>query len=370
MSISRVYINGYESISCAGNSSTELFDNICRGKSGIAVDESYLKGFAPAIGKIDSLNSFDENLVLQCKTLLKNSTLDSFKDTLLIIGSSVGGMDTTEKIYFRDKNYKNIDPKVHNMGTISVVLKREFEFYDSISFSTACTSSANAIGYGYEVLSKGIYKNVLVVGVDSLSRTTVGGFLALGVLSSQPCRPFDRKRDGMNVAEGIGCLLLQAEKKDENSVEVCGVGYSSDAYHMTHPHQEGLGAQNAMKNALQSAKLLPEQVDYINAHGTGTVANDSSEAKAIKAIFGNKPYVSSTKSITGHTLGAAGALEAIISCKVLQKQTIPASTNLDEPEEDGVNFSLETKEAKVSYVLSNSFAFGGNNSSLIFGIEI
>lgn len=362
----RVFITHTSSISCAGNNDAELFQNISLGKSGIGQDKSYFHDAQPAIGKAFTVQNFDQHLIQQCQNILDDSHLENFEETLLIVGSSVGGMNLTEEIFFRTKNYKEVDPKLHNINAIAHILKQKYDFYDDISFSTACTSSANAIGYAHEVLSKGLYKNVLVVGADALSQTTVGGFLSLGVLSSSPCKPFDRQRDGMNVSEAIACLLLQTVPNGK-SVEVCGVGYSSDAHHMTHPHPDGIGAQAAMKNALKSAGIKPEQVDYINAHGTGTIANDSAEANAISTTFTHKPYVSSTKSITGHTLGAAGALEAIVSCMGIKRQTIPPNTFLENPENIQVDFATSLLKQDIRYVVSNSFAFGGNNCSLIFG---
>lgn len=360
----KVYITTSSSISCAGNKNSQLWDNICHQKSGITIQKDYFHQSTPAIGKITSPNTFYENLILQCQNILDNSDMENFQNTLLIIGSSVGGMSTTEDTFFRTNNYKDIDTSAHTIQKIRDILNDKFNFYDDISFSTACTSSANAIGYAYEVLGKGIYTNALVVGVDSLCQTTVGGFLSLGVLSSKPCKPFDTNRDGMNVSEAIACVLLET-KPSKNSVEVCGVGYSSDAYHMTMPHLDG--ASTAMKNALKLAKLESNQIDYINAHGTGTKANDSSEANAILETFTHNPLVSSTKSITGHTLGAAGAIEAIISTQVILNQTIPSNTSLKEIENDKINLSTKTIKQNVDYVLSNSFAFGGNNCSLIFG---
>lgn len=275
------------------------------------------------------------------------------------MGSSVGGMLTTENTYFKDKHYKNIDYNQHSIDSISYNLKKEFAFYDDISFSTACTSSANALGYAKEVLSKGIYKNVLVVGVDSLCSTTVCGFSALSVLSSKPCTPFEKDREGMNVSEAIAVILLQNDK-NKDSVELCGVGYSSDSHHMTQPHPDGLGAKNAIEKALNDAQISFKDVSYINAHGTGTLANDNSEANAIAALFPNKPYLSSTKSITGHTLGAAGAIEGIISAMCIQKQIIPPSKNLENPQRDDVLFTNEVISQEINYIVSNSFAFGGN----------
>jgi len=359
----KVFITATSSVSCASDNCNELFSNICEGNSGIKNNDKYSYESCPAIGKIKSEKSFYENLILQCQNILDNSTLDTFENTLLVIGSSVGGMSITENDYFKNGDYKDINTSTHNINSIAYFIKKEFDFYDDITFSTACTSSANAIGYAHEVLQKGIYKNVLVVGVDSLCKTTVGGFLSLGVLSSNPCKPFDVNRDGMNVSEAIACLLIET-KSQENSVEICGVGYSSDAYHMTQPHPDG--SKTAMQNALKCANIEFDKIDYINAHGTGTIANDESEANSICEVFTNKPYVSSTKSITGHTLGAAGAIEAIISCKVLQNQMVPKNTFLNEKENEELNLSQETIKTDVNYVLSNSFAFGGNNCSLIF----
>lgn len=365
----KVYITVTASSTCAGDNNHVLFDNILSGSTGISKDSNYFFNANPAIGKLSSSNAFNDELILQCKKVLEDSRLKNYKDTLLLVGSSVGGMNVTEDIYMRTEDYADIDPNKHHIQAISNTITAEFDFYDSLSFSTACTSSANALGYAYEVLSKGLYKNVLVVGADSLSQTTVGGFLTLGVLSSEPCKPFDEERDGMNVSEAIACLLVETDMR-EDSVELCGVGYSSDAYHMTHPHPDGKGAKDAMSNALEMAKLKPHDIDYINAHGTGTQANDSAEGNAIETLFSEQtkqPYISSTKSITGHTLGAAGVIEAVISCMVLKEQTIPSNTFLKKIQNTKINLSLENHSGELNYVMSNSFAFGGNNCSLIFG---
>lgn len=366
----KAFINNYEAVSCAGLNAEQLFASICEKKDCITIDNTYVQDREVAIGKIKSDKTFNELLLETVLKVLKNSTLNNFENTLLIVGSSVGGMNETERVFFKDSSYKNIDYRKHPIDAIAYLLKEEFSFYDDISFSTACTSSANALGYAKEVISKGIYKNVLVVGVDALSYTTVCGFSALSVLSSKPCTPFEKNREGMNVAEAIAVLLIQDEKVASSSVEVCGVGYSSDAHHMTQPHPEGHGAAKAMQNAISDAKIEKEKIFYINAHGTGTMANDSSELNAISSLFNtSKPYVSSTKTFTGHTLGAAGAIEAIISTMALQKQIIPPSKDIKEVEREDVLFSNEVLNKKFSYVLSNSFAFGGNNTSILLGLD-
>ena len=362
----KAYINNTALICCSGNNEKQLFENICNQNSYIKTDSNYFNNTPAAIGKISSDMNFFDNLKVKCKEILKASNLENFEDTLLVIGSSVGGIAITEDTYLKSGSYEKIDPNYHNIQTINNILQTEFNFYDDISFSTACTSSANALGYALEVIQKGIYKNVLVLGVDQLSQTTVGGFLSLGVLSNEPCKPFDTNRNGMNVSEAIACLLVQSTPL-ENSIEICGVGYSSDAYHMTHPHPDGMGAKSAMEKAILNANLSTVDIDYINAHGTGTGANDSAEANAIESLFGNIPYVSSTKSITGHTLGAAGALEAIICKLIINNQLIPTSTNLSDIENINIKLSIQNINQNINYAISNSFAFGGNNCSLVFG---
>lgn len=362
----RVFVNNYDVVCCAAKSATELFDNIRMHKSGIGIYDGYVENKQVALGKINKDFEISELLEKYCNKILVSSNLVDFHDTLLVVGSSVGGMRTTEDIFFETGSYEKINPKLHNINTIAYILNQRFKFKDDISFSTACTSSANAIGYAYEAIKKGVVSNALVIGFDTLSYTTVCGFDALSVLSSKPCKPFDKERDGMNVAEGLGILLLQDEQLD-NSVEVCGVGYSSDAHHMTQPSPDGEGAIIAMKEALKTANLKPEDINYINAHGTGTIANDSSEANAILSLFGKDVNVSSTKSITGHTLGAAGAIEAIVCVMAIQNQVIPPNTSLSNPDNNDLNLVRQQKSANIKYTLSNSLAFGGNNTSIIFG---
>lgn len=363
----RVFVTAFDAICCAANNSEALFDAINAHQSGIKIYDQFIPNKCVALGKIEPALALEELLYSVCDLVLEQSTLENFHKTLLVVGSSVGGMQLTEEVFLRDHSYAKIDPVLHNIHAIAHLLQKQYTFCDDISFSTACTSSANALGYAHEMIQKGVYENVLVVGFDTLSLTTIRGFDALGVLSSTPCKPFDQNRDGMNVAEGIAVLLLQ-HSGSPKSVEIKGVGYSSDAHHMAHPSPDGAGALQAMRQALQRAGVEPSEVDYINAHGTGTQANDASEATAIETLFGNRPYVSSTKSITGHTLGAAGALEAIIAVMALQKQIIPASTHLVTPENRALCYADEAKAQKIRYVLSNSLAFGGNNTSLLFGL--
>ncbi len=364
MSKNRVYVNAYESLSCVGDTK-HLMQAIYNRESGISIDTSYMKEHKAGLGSF-APDEFFASLVAVTQNVLEQSPLENFNETLLIVGSSVGGIGKSEQHFFRDKSYKNINPKEHAISVISETLDTAFSFKDTRSLSTACTSSANALMLAQRLINLGAYKNVLVVGADALCYTTVCGFQALGVLSTQQCTPFQEGREGMNVAEGIGAILLQDVAISE-SVELCGSGGSSDAFHMTNPDPEAGGAIACMQNALRDAGINAEDVDYVNAHGTGTQANDAVEALAVETLFTHKPPMSSTKAITGHTLGAAGALEAIIACEVIKQQRIAPQTALSVAENTQVNLPLESYESTVKYVISNSFAFGGNNTALVFG---
>ena len=360
----KIYIQNISAICSAGFSSNEIFDSVLLGRSGIKKHQNLLiDGDSSAIGKIESDIEFERLMIDSIQKLLDESKLENFHNTFLAIGTSVGGMSWAEKQFIADSgSYKNIELNRQSIYSISHTLNREFEFRDSITFSTACTSSSNAIVFAKELLEAGAYDTVLVVGADSISYTTVNGFNALGVLSSECSTPFDANRTGMNVAEGVGAILLSCEPND---IRIVGVGCSSDAYNITNPHPEGNGAKLAMQNALRDASIEPNAIAYINAHGTGTVANDSSEGKAILELFPHRPFVSSTKSITGHTLGACGAIEIIISAMALQNQTIPSNFNLQNRELDELNLATDNIKIEMEFVLSNAFAFGGNNVSIV-----
>ena len=358
----KAFVNAYASNSCVGNTK-ELMESIYKQETGISIDTSYMPDSPVGLGKM-KYNDFFESLNSVVAIVLDKSNLANFNDTLLIVGSSVGGMQESEQHYFKDKNYKNIDISRHAISVLSDSLQKEFNFCDNRSISTACTSSANALLLAKRLINVGAYKNVLVVGADALCYTTVCGFYALGVLSSKVSTPFNENREGMNVAEAIGALLVQNEQTND-SIELTGVGASSDAYHMTNPDPEANGAIASMSNALKDAQLNAKDIDYINAHGTGTMANDTVEGLGVEKLF-NDVYISSTKAITGHTLGAAAAIEAIISCEVIKQGIIPAQAHLTDAQNKNINIPRENVTQDVKYVISNSFAFGGNNTSLIF----
>ena len=200
--------------------------------------------------------------------------------------------------------------------------------------------------------------------------TTLYGFNSLQLLSTQACRPFDVARDGISIGEAAAFALLEraSQHPAADDLLLLGIGESSDAYHMSSPHPEGLGARIAMEQALETAGLTPDDIDYINLHGTATPSNDAAEGKAVRAVFGSATPCSSTKGATGHTLGAAGGVEAVISLLALRHGLMPGGLNTTQLDpEAGLNYLLDNREQPVRRVISNSFGFGGTNCSLIFG---
>ncbi|WP_210447705.1 beta-ketoacyl-[acyl-carrier-protein] synthase family protein [Vibrio crassostreae] len=242
--------------------------------------------------------------------------------------------------------------------------------------STACSSSGRVFLTAQRLLDSGMADAVLVGGVDTLCKLTLNGFHGLEALSTTHCKPFSATRDGINIGEAAAFMLLSKTKlagvnaaQDTSNIALLGCGDSSDAHHISAPHPEGNGAEQAMKKALHSAQLNAEDIGYINAHGTATPLNDSMESKAIHRIFANKVPVSSTKPLTGHTLGAASAIEAAIAWHILKYDLpLPLQKCQDKAEDIEIDLVNCSQKLKAKNILSNSFAFGGNNISLIFGV--
>jgi 3-oxoacyl-[acyl-carrier-protein] synthase I len=358
----RIFIASASAVTCAGNTLEDTFTAILSGKTGIKQNNDYYCELT-AIGLLDSSKSFDTHLA---DAFLALELPKDGKKTFLLVGSSVGGMLQTENAVLKNGDVSEVNLKSHAISSIADKIKPLYPFADALSFSTACTSSANALIFGYELIKSGACDRVVVVGADSISRTTVQGFHSLGVLSANPCKPFDTERDGMNVSEGIAMLYLENVKK-EDSIEILGYGSTSDAYNITHPHPEGLGAKEAMQKALAMGKIDASSVAYINTHGTATKANDEAEGVAIATLFDKNTKIGSTKSITGHTLGAAGALEAAIVVTAMRHGIIPKNTGLSNIENDSLALATNNETTKIKYAISNSIAFGGNNASILFG---
>jgi 3-oxoacyl-[acyl-carrier-protein] synthase I len=244
-----------------------------------------------------------------------------------------------------------------------------------VSVSSACSSGAKVFGSARRMLETGLIDAAVIGGVDTLCLTTLYGFNSLELLSPGPCKPFDVNRDGISIGEGAAFALLERESRDSgdapaDAIRLLGIGESSDAYHMSSPHPDGLGARLAMEQALAGAGLTARDIGYVNLHGTATPSNDAAESRALVSVFPDGVACSSTKGATGHTLGAAGALEAVIAALALRHRFLPAGANTTQPDPAlGLDYVLETRTASFDAVLSNSFGFGGTNCSLVFGVR-
>ncbi|HEV7633495.1 MAG TPA: beta-ketoacyl-[acyl-carrier-protein] synthase family protein [Steroidobacteraceae bacterium] len=293
------------------------------------------------------------------------------------LGTSTSGILQTEIAYrHRDPQTGALPADFHYEGTqnlfsVADFLRRALGLQGpSAVISCACSSSAKVFASAARMIKAGLIDAAVVGGVDSLCLTTLYGFHALQLTAVEPCRPYDVARAGISISEAAAFVLIERRPAEPAADSVCllGTGESSDAWHMSSPHPEGLGARAAMAAALHAAGLAPADIDYINLHGTGTPSNDSAEARAVNAVFGAATPCSSTKGATGHALGAAGALEAVICALALRHGLMPAglaSTRVDPAL--AVNYLRENRAGRMAHVLSNSFGFGGTNCCLVFG---
>ncbi len=301
----------------------------------------------------------------------------------LFLGTSTSGILQTELAY----RQRSVDPasgalgalpkdfhyaETHNTYSVSAFVSDYFGLQGpSLTVSSACSSSAKVFGNAARMIEAGLIDAAVVGGVDSLCLTTLYGFNSLQLLSTAPARPYGEGRDGISIGEGAAFILLtKADAQPApGTILLHGVGESSDAHHMSSPHPEGLGAQQAMQAALKAAGLQPEDIGYINLHGTATPSNDAAEGKAVHALFGDRTPCSSTKGATGHTLGAAGGVEAIICALAMRHGEIPAGINTTKVDPAlPVQYLLKNRRAPVRYALNNSFGFGGSNCSLVLGV--
>ena len=292
----------------------------------------------------------------------------------VIIGTSTSGLYETESAYRYLLEHDKMPEDFHFVTRHAYqatgrFLQLELEL-TSVCFaiSTACSSGAKAIAAGQRLINNAVCDAVLVGGVDTLCRLTSRGFSSLELVSPNPCTPMDKNRTGISIGEAAGLLLLEkSTAENQHCPQLLAVGESSDAHHMSHPHPEGLGAALAMQQALDFAGITADQVDYLNLHATATKINDAVEARAVYSVFGNHVPCSGTKGITGHTLGAAGAVETIIAVQALEHSMIPATTGLIEVDDECLCQVVAKPlfNQNMQIAMSNSFGFGGNNASVI-----
>ena len=297
----------------------------------------------------------------------------SSSETALVTATTVGGMCLTDELYNdANKNQGGSEYTAsYDCASVSMYIQKRYSMNGIInSINTACSSSANAIMYGAMLIKNGFAKRAIVGGTDSLAKFTINGFNALHILSADKCTPFDENRKGLNLGEGAAFLVLEKEEDINGKkvyAELSGYCNTNDAYHPSSLSEQGDGPFLSMQGALQLAKLTPGEINFINAHGTGTENNDEVESRAMIRLFDNPPAFASTKANIGHTLGAAGAIEAVYSILSLMHQDIYPNLHFKNTiRATGLTPLQEYKKMPVNHVMSNSFGFGGNCSSLIF----
>lgn len=310
------------------------------------------------------------------KEAMQDSGITDASRVAFINGTTVGGMEKSEKYYMDFFEGKNTDYiAAHDCGAGTEMIAETFGKFDLVTtLSTACSSAVNSIIMGGDLIRSGRVEAAIVGGAESLSKFHLNGFNTLMILDRKVCNPFDAQRNGLNLGEGAAYIVLESEEsaKARNANILCelkGYGNACDAFHQTASSPTGEGAYIAMKKALEDAGLNPEQIDYVNAHGTGTGNNDLCESASIQRLFGEKiPHFSSTKSLTGHATSAAGGIEAVISILALLNDFVPGCCQFQSPiEETGLMPVKDClKNVDLQNVMNNSFGFGGNDSSCIF----
>jgi 3-oxoacyl-(acyl-carrier-protein) synthase len=373
----RVFVTGMGVVSPAGNGCRQTLESLLSAKAGIRPISLFpVTGENPLpVGEVIDCCEKDNSIprthalaLLAAKEAMANEAepLDA-----VVIGVTTGGMLKSEQL-LKENNLQPALFAMHSTDSVTKFIANHFQCKGpALTVSTACSSGAVALIIALELLRNNIARRVLAGGVDSLCRLTYYGFNSLQLIDPQGARPFDSNRKGMSVGEGAAMLLLEAfEKSPPNALaQIMGRGLSCDAFHPTAPHPEGAGAIKAMNDAIKDAGITPFDIDYINLHGTGTLDNDISEAKAIRTLFGKRlPALSSTKGMTGHLLAAAGAVEAVISIISISENIIPPNIGCTNPDPQlGITPKTILETRSVHRVLSNSFGFGGNNAAVVLG---
>ena len=409
MSKRRVVITGLGTINPLGNNVTDTWDKLIKGESGIDTITSFETNELP-VSFAGEVKNFDANEYMgkqHARKLDRSSHLSIFateealKDANLnpeerlgpnvgiVFGTGIGGIGATEQAVrtYDERGASRINPLaitqlMPNSSTGQVAIKYGIEG-PSLTITTACAASANAVGEAKNMIQNGVVDMVVTGGTESgTTPMTIGAFAQIRALSTNnenpkgACKPFDKNRDGFVMGEGSTVLVMESEESAlKRGAEiygyVAGYGATTDAYHITAPAEGGKGAVVAMQKAIEDAELSINDIDYINAHGTSTPANDKNETAAIKTVFGDKAYdldISSTKSMTGHLLGGGGAFESMVSVLALQKSIIPPTINLNSPDEEcDLNYTPnDAVQKEMNVAMSNSFGFGGHNGVLVF----
>ncbi|CUU49907.1 beta-ketoacyl-ACP synthase II [Clostridium beijerinckii] len=403
----RVVITGIGAVTSLGIGADELWKSIKAGKSGISMIEgidvsdlptkvaSQVKDFDPSrfVDKkeVKRMDRFAQFALASAQMAVEDSALNLEKINKermgVIIGSGIGGIGTLESQYdeLKERGPRRVSPflvpmMIANMASGLVAIKFGAKGYNECTV-TACATSTNAVGNAFKVIQRNDADIMIAGGAEAcVTKLTLSGFCAIKAMTTNhdpatASRPFDSERNGFVLGEGSGVLILEeyehALNRGANIIaEIVGYGCTNDAFHITAPAEEGEGAARCMKIALEDAKITPSDIGYINAHGTSTKANDKNETMAVKSVFGKHAHelaISSTKSMTGHLLGASGAIEAIITACALREGFIPPTINYKNQDPDcDLNYvPNEGKNFEFTYALSNSFGFGGHNATLV-----
>ncbi len=399
MGLKRVVITGMGIFCSIGKNVEEFLQSLKSGRSGIGPIGLFDTSKYPSkIGaeirdyrgedffskrELKKISRTDQFALIAAEEAVKNSGIRSYlpEEVGICLGAGAGGMFEAEayhrEILLERKSRPSLLlPFIPSFTTNRVAERFRFSG-PKVTVTTACSSSATSIGYGADLIRNGKAKAVLCGGSDALSELTFGGFNSLKAMDPSPCKPFDRRRAGMNLGEGAAILILEGldeakERGTEIYAEFLGYGIGGEAYHITAPEPAGVAESRIMVEAMEESGIKPSDVAYINAHGTGTPLNDKVETLSIKRVLGEGAYsipVSSIKSMVGHCLGSAGAIEAVASILSIIHRFIPCTLNHQEGDEDcDLDYvPVKSREMEVEVVLSNSFAFGGNCTTLVFG---
>jgi len=392
MSTTPLAVTAYTATSALGHGLAAQLDALAHGRSGLRPNDIGSAPLACWIGRVEGVEAIAlppaladwdcRNNRLAWLGLRQDGFIDKVRIAreryganriALLLGTSTASIGATEEAYRRldaDGGLPDdmLRPAIHTPHSLSAFVAAALELTGPcLTVSTACSSSAKVFASAARMIRLGLVDAAVVGGVDTLCDSVLFGFNALELVSTAPCRPFDVARDGISIGEAAGFALLERSGMAADAPQLLGYGEASDAHHMSTPHPEGLGAELALRDALACAGLEAAQVDYINLHGTASRKNDEVEAALVNRSFPDATRASSTKGYTGHTLGAAGIVEAVVALLAIEHGLVPGNLGGESPDPDcGASFAWRNERQRIDVALSNSFGFGGNNACLAF----
>jgi 3-oxoacyl-[acyl-carrier-protein] synthase-1 len=385
-------VTAYTATSALGRGLAAHFDALAQGRSGLRPNDFSDDPLPCWIGRVDGVETVSipgtladwdcRNNRLAWLGLQQDAFIEKVREArkrygadriALLLGTSTASIGATEEAYRRldaDGGFADdmLRPAIHTPHSLGAFTSAALELAGPcLTVSTACSSSAKVFASAERLIRLGLVDAAVVGGVDTLCNSVLFGFNALELVSAEPCRPFDAARDGISIGEAAGFALLERVEADATAPRLLGYGEASDAHHMSTPHPQGLGAELALKDALGRASLDASRVDYINLHGTASQKNDEVEAALVNRSFPATTRASSTKGYTGHTLGAAGIVEATVALLAIAHGLVPGNLGGASPDPDcGESFAWRNEQRRIDVALSNSFGFGGNNACLAF----